>query len=268
MFQQFDPSAADVTIGQGSGQQATVQADHRLPASDGHQLGPGGWTVDLVNNMAASVRRQTAETVVAIAVKVGAPSVACDIVVSESVDVRGAADLLTEFARGAKMQLEVRFRATQLSSSHVVMEDIGIALGRALALVAANRMSTIGIEGAGSNVDVEGDLRTLPVRAGISIEGRKFWKFVPFQQTYDQFRRTFLIGHIVGKGLYSEDLDDFVDGLAGGLNGSLMIHLAEPIDPAVGWPLIFRALGEAMAEALMVNPSRRGLIPGVKATLA
>jgi len=152
--------------------------------------------------------------------------------------------------------------------SHVVTEDTGLALGRALRGIAVERMEHIGIHGAGSNISSAHDVVDKPIRVGVSMEGRKFWKYVPFDQTYVDFRRSFLVGHTLPNGLFSEDLDDFVDGFAGGLHASVMVHIARAIDPVHGWPLLFRALGEATAELLSPNPARRGLIAGVKATLA
>ena len=68
--------------------------------------------------------------------------------------------------------------------------------------------------------------------------------------------------------LFAEDLDDFLAGLAGSLGCSIMVHLKELPDPAERWPLLFRALGCALCEAFAPNPYRRGVCPGVKATLA
>lgn len=149
-----------------------------------------------------------------------------------------------------------------------MLEDIGLALGRALRLLAVERMESTGIEGAGSNVDRVESLTEQPIRVGVSMEGRKFWRFVPFVETYEEFRRGFLLGHTLASGLFSEDLDDFVDGLAGGLQASMMIHVAERVEPETGWAQVFSALGEAIGELLSVNESRRSLTPGVKATLA
>ena len=72
----------------------------------------------------------------------------------------------------------------------------------------------------------------------------------------------------LSNGLFSEDLDDFVDGLAGGLQSSVIVHVDSDVDPISGWPMLFRGLGEAIGELLMVNPYRLALTPGVKATLA
>jgi hypothetical protein len=168
------------------------------------------------------------------------------------------------------MRLEVDFTATRLSSSHVVMEDVGMVVGRTLKEVFVERMRRWGVNGAGSSVAAPGDLDPAagPVHVALSVEGRKFWTFVPFHGSVAEFRRGFLIGHDVGDGLFSEDLDDFIDGLSGGLTASVVVHVRAPVGPREGWPLVFRGLGAALAQALDRNPYRKGVIAGVKATLA
>jgi imidazoleglycerol phosphate dehydratase HisB len=227
-----------------------------------------GWTVQQASEWQASLQRRTAESVVGVDVRLGAPSVRCVINVADSIDVTGMVDLLAEFAEGAALQLDVTYDATRLSSSHVVAEDIGMTLGRALRYVAVERMDKFGIHGAGSNIRDPGEGIDQPIRVGVSMEGRKFWKYVPMSQDYGDFRKNFLVGHTLANGLYSEDLDDFIDGFAGGLESSVVMHIDSNTDPIAGWPMLFRGLGEAVAGLLAINPYRRSLAPGVKATLA
>ena len=59
------------------------------------------------------------------------------------------------------------------------------------ALTSIERMSRLGIYGAGSNVHDLDDAAE-PVRVGVSMEGRKFWKYVPLREDYASFRRSFL----------------------------------------------------------------------------
>jgi imidazoleglycerol phosphate dehydratase HisB len=230
-----------------------------------------GWRVLAASPSGARLRRETAESEVGVEVALAfgeAAGARCRVDVADSIDVAGVEELLARLAIGAGLGIAIDFRATRLSSSHVVLEDIGLALGRALRLLAVERMESTGIEGAGSNVDRVESLAEQPIRVGVSMEGRKFWRFVPFAETYEDFRHRFLLGHTLGSGLFSEDLDDFVDGLAGGLQASVMIHVAERVEPETGWAQVFSALGEAIGELLSVNESRRSLTPGVKATLA
>ncbi|MCP4686942.1 MAG: HAD-IA family hydrolase [Desulfobacterales bacterium] len=217
----------------------------------------------------AEVERKTAESLVSVVVDFSGPArAACRFNVSPSIDVDGLSELLDLFAREAGVAIRVDFNVSALSSSHVVAEDTALVLGRALKEVLVLRMENFGANGAGSGVRSAEDFDALPIRAGVSVEGRKFWKFIPFNVAHDEVVKKFIVGHDVGEGLFSEDLDDFLDGLAGGLGCSIIIHIKELIEPDPGWRMIFQNLGKAFREVFAVNPSRKGVPPGVKATLA
>ncbi|MCI5151477.1 MAG: hypothetical protein D3916_19235, partial [Candidatus Electrothrix sp. MAN1_4] len=163
--------------------------------------------------------------------------------------------------------LTIEYDAAVLNSSHVVMEDTALVLGRALKEILLLRMNQHGVQGAGNSIRTTEDITTQPISVGVSVEGRKFWRFVPFQQSYDTLKKTFLIGQTVGNGLFSEDLDDFIDGLSGGLDCSIIVHIKKDIDPSSGWKIIFSSLGQALNEVFQANPYRKGVPPGVKATM-
>jgi imidazoleglycerol phosphate dehydratase HisB len=187
--------------------------------------------------------------------------------VDASIDVTQLPILLTQLAVELDCTLQVTFNATVLSSSHVVLEDTALVLGRALLEILKLRMEQWGVNGAGSSVWQETDF-TSPIRVGVSVEGRKFWKFVPFDFSLAELRKNFLIGHTVCESLRSEDLDDFLDGLAGGLAASIIVHIATPVEADAGWQLVFKQLGKALQEVFRLNPARKGVPPGVKATLS
>ncbi|MEN0079455.1 MAG: hypothetical protein AAF753_10120, partial [Pseudomonadota bacterium] len=123
------------------------------------------------------------------------------------------------------------------------------------------------INGAGSSLQTADDFHTAPVSASVSVEGRKFLKIVSATD-WEDMRWRLLLGHTLGGHVRSEDLDDFVDAVAGGLRASIFIHERRVhTDPGAFWRATFAALGTAIAEALAPNPARKGLPPGVKATL-
>ncbi len=248
-----------------------------LPDTSITPIGPVGnsadaetrhWTLVHESPIAVELLRKTAESEVRVVLdfsRNGPPQ--CHFDVANSINIDGLPALLEELTHQAQCQLELWFKATRINSSHVVMEDTGMVIGRALKTILIQRMLHSGINGAGSSVTTSDDLGAAPIGVGLSIEGRKFWTFVPFQTNYAEFRRRFLIGHTIGAGLFSEDLDDFLDGFAGGISGSIIVHVRRTISPQEGWPLIFRSLGQAIHEAITPNPARKGLPPGVKATL-
>ena len=122
------------------------------------------------------------------------------------------------------------------------------------------RMMDMGINGAGSSLERPEDFDEQKITVGVSVEGRKFWRFMPLHTTYDDVKRRLIIGQTIMNGLFTEDLDDFLDGLSWGL-GCL-----PPADAA--WRLIFENLGKALREVFEMNPYRRGVSPGVKANLS
>jgi HAD superfamily hydrolase (TIGR01509 family) len=211
----------------------------------------------------ATVTRTTAETTCEVTLTLDSDQYDCRIETSPSVNSEGLAELLERFATQAGLGVQIDFRALALSSSHVAAEDVGMTLGQALKQLAGERMATTGIEGAGSSLNG----RPRPIRVGISFEGRKFVRFVPVGWSYDELRRS-LIGHTLKNGLFSEDLDDFVDGFAGGMGCSVIVHWERVTDPDEAWQAIFDGLGAATKQLLRPNTARRGVIAGVKGTLA
>ncbi|MEO5331177.1 MAG: HAD family phosphatase [Magnetococcus sp. YQC-5] len=187
--------------------------------------------------------------------------------VADSIRVASLPDLLTTLADGAGFSLQVDCRALALSSSHVVLEDTGLLLGRALLEILKVRMEEIGVHGAGSSIRLPTDLEEMPLHVGLSVEGRKSLSLIPINDSHETLRRQFLVGQDVLHGIRSEDLDDFLDGLVGGMSASMVIHFHSIPDPESGWMLLFQNLGLALKETFTINPMRKGMPPGVKATL-
>ncbi len=179
----------------------------------------------------------------------------------------GFHELLALLAGQAGISLKIVFRSKILSSSHVLLEDTGMVIGRALREILTQRMMGQGINGAGSSIQCPEDLKQQPISVGVSVEGRKFTRFVPFAATTSEIRRQLIIGRTVLGGLFSEDLDDFIDGLSWGLGGSIMVHIKERVPADTAWRLIFENLGRALKEVFTANPYRKGVPPGVRANL-
>ncbi len=239
------------------------------PAKETEQATPAhGIVVEELTDQTAALVRTTAESRVRVAVNCAVhwPG-SYNFTVGSSIQVSAFGGLLEAMAKEAGFTLSVDFIAERLSSSHVVTEDTGLVLGRALKELLVQRMNCCGVQGAGSSIQTEADYHSQAVSVGVSVEGRKFVKFVPFTEDYSEFRKSFLLGQDVYGGLFSEDLDDFLDGLAGGLDCSIMVHIRQRVSPAEGWLFLFQHLGKALQEVFQENPCRKGVPPGVKATL-
>lgn len=242
-----------------------------VPAGERVAASQGQGRIDILEGSPshAGVVRETAESIVRITVGLARnPSLRCDLSVADSIDVGTFPRLLERLTTAAGFDLSVSFVATKLNSSHVVLEDIGLVLGRALLEIFQRRMEETGAHGAGSSVRTAEHYATdSSVQVGLSIEGRKFVKFLPFSGSFKSLRRRFLIGPTILGTTRAEDLDDFLDGLAGGLACSIMVHLRDYSDPEAAWLLLFEQLGFALRECFEFNPYRKGVPAGVKATL-
>ena len=91
---------------------------------------------------------------------------------------------------------------------------------------------------------------------------------MPFAKTQQTLKEKLLLGQNIMETIRSEDLDDFIDGLAGGMTSSIMIHIKKLLDADVMWQEIFKCLGISIKEAFAYNPYRKKVTPGTKATLA
>ena len=65
------------------------------------------------------------------------------------------------------------------------MEDTGMVVGKALREILVKRMMDLGINGAGSSIRKPLDFTAQKISVGVSVEGRKFWRFVPLNTTYN-----------------------------------------------------------------------------------
>jgi HAD superfamily hydrolase (TIGR01509 family) len=215
-----------------------------------------------VSSRHVSVVRRTAESVCQVELALEKSRFITEVRASDSVDMDGLPRLIAAMADAAGIGGTVDFRATELSSSHVVAEDIGMTLGEAFRALASRKMEEEGIEGFGfGRTD-----QNLP-EVAISWEGRKFLKIMPIGWS-DRDLKHFRVGTSLQSGLFSEDLDDFLDGFVGGMSASVMVHWPQTTDLDASWEAIFSGLGVALHKALAINRPRRGLIAGVKATLA
>ncbi|HID07355.1 MAG TPA: hypothetical protein EYP10_09430, partial [Armatimonadetes bacterium] len=109
----------------------------------------------------------------------------------------GLQDLLQLVAGNAGFSLQALFRSKALGSSHVLLEDTGMVLGKALGEILVKRMLAVGINGAGSSLQQSAGFDSQQITVGVSVEGRKFWRFVPLNTTYQTLQRRLIIGHTV-----------------------------------------------------------------------
>ncbi len=227
-----------------------------------------GITITELSDTHSSGQRNTAETITEVTVRLSdEPYCKCIFDVADTIEVDRYEELLTPFCEAAGISLDLKFIATKLSSSHVVLEDTAIIVGRALSALLYRRMMTTGVNGAGGTIQTVDDFNGDELQVAVSVEGRKFIKYTGFDMEFPEIRKKLMLGHDVLGTVRSEDIDDFMDGFAMGLACSIMVHLRDVTDAEVTWMLILRKLGTALKECFEGNAARRGVIPGVKAVL-
>jgi HAD superfamily hydrolase (TIGR01509 family) len=247
-----------------------ASSDYEGSTKPTSRQGSGSLTISTATTSACCVERVTAESAISVSVFVtGSPEVSASFKTSDTIDVSSFPEMLRLFGEAAGISIDAKFAATRISSSHVVLEDTGLVLGTAIYKVLEARMNAIGVNGAGSSLFTKSDFSSAPVAAAVSFEGRKFLKLLPFDISQIEFRRKFQLGVNTWGGLRSEDLDDFLDALAAGMRASIIIHFrsCRSLRPHTLWSDAIYALGVAVREAFAWNPLRKGLPPGVKATL-
>ena len=224
--------------------------------------------------LTAEIVRQTAESELQVKIDYNGPVEASLIYKGTAIDhfenseaLAGLQSLLSIIADACGFNLYAVFTSRALSSSHVLMEDTGMVLGRVLREILVRRMADQGINGAGSSLRKPSDIVDQTISVGISVEGRNSCLFIPLAASRDQLYRNFIIGHTVFGGLFSEDLDDFFDGFCWGMGCSLMIHCKGVLQPEAGWRTLFINFGIALNQVFQINTSRKGVPPGVKANL-
>jgi imidazoleglycerol-phosphate dehydratase len=162
--------------------------------------------------------------------------------------------MLETISWNACLNLEVRFSHKRYRLTHVITEDVGLTLGRALGALLEERVPE-GINGAASGVMAIDEAIALAL---ISFEGRS-------NGYYDL--PTPGSRHERVEDMLSADLLAFFDGLAQGARATIHLRSLQGIDPHHVWESIFRAFGVALRDALAANPWRSGLTAGIKGTL-
>jgi len=162
--------------------------------------------------------------------------------------------MLETIAWQSCLNLDVRFTHKRYRLTHVVTEDVGLTMGRALALKLQERTPE-GVNGAGAaTMAIDEAMAT----ALISFEGRA-------NAYYDLSTPASSLERV--EDMLSADLIAFFDGLAQGARATIHLRSLQAVDPHHLWESLFRAFGVALRTALTRNEWRAGLTAGIKGTL-
>ncbi len=132
--------------------------------------------------------------------------------------------------------------------THVVCEDLGITMGKAVAEYVKNAKAD-GVVGFGDGIGIIDEAKAT---AAISFENR----------AYIDINKLCKVPETV-EGMASEDLETFLEGFVQGACCTLHIDVEKGENAHHIWEAVFRSLGTALNRALSVDPARKGMSSGV-----
>jgi len=133
--------------------------------------------------------------------------------------------------------------------SHVICEDLGITIGKAVAERISQKTAD-GIYGYGVGTGI---IDEAMAQCAVSFESR----------TYSDINMGGINVPQEVEGMYSEDLATFLEGFSQGANCTLHVDLSKGCNGHHIWEAIFRAFGIALGAALTLDKSRAGMTSGV-----
>ncbi len=151
-------------------------------------------------------------------------------------------------ARG-EFNLAVNVELKELYLTHVIFEDVGITLGRAIKEYVESRLQD-GLVGFGSAFAV---IDEALAQAVISFENR----------AYLDFSHPGIIIPLQIENTNSEDLQTFFEGFVQGACCTLHLNLKKGSNGHHIWEALFRAFGETLFHALELREWRKGITAGV-----
>ncbi len=157
--------------------------------------------------------------------------------------------MLEHIAWRSGINIETTVSLDKFCLTHVICEDLGIALGKAVSEY-LHRMSDVGIIGFG---DAYGIIDEARAHSLISFESRAY-----FDIDYNGIAMCDMVEE-----LYREDLETFLLGFAQGANCTLHIVVEKGENGHHIWEAVFRSLGSTLARALSRDESRPERTAGV-----
>lgn len=155
--------------------------------------------------------------------------------------------MIEHIAWRAGINIEVECKLSGFTLTHVICEDLGIALGKACAEYVKR---TDGVYGFG---DAIGIIDEAKAETAISFESRAFFDIDC--HNLDIPRKT--------EGMESEDLRTFLEGFAQGASCTFQIDVLRGINGHHIWEAVFRSVGSALKSVLATDETRKGKTSGV-----
>lgn len=146
----------------------------------------------------------------------------------------------------SNLNIETEVSLTQFCLAHLVTEDLGQALGKALAKQLEKNEGTVGFG------DGFGMIDEALAHTAISFESRSYFAFYPRVTVPENV-----------EGMASEELLVFLDAICQGAGCTMQIDLVRGENTHHIWEAVFRSVGIALKEAFKIDESRVGMTSGV-----
>ncbi len=160
--------------------------------------------------------------------------------------------MLEHVAYRSGINLSVTFEMDVFDLTHIVFEDIGIALGKAVKAYLEENLAE-GIPGYSSGVSI---IDEAYASCAMSFENRAYF-------CLDEQAEV----PVITEATLSEDLETFFEGFAQGAMCTLHLDIHKGRNGHHIWEAAYRAFGVALRAALMPDASRKGLTAGVCGTV-
>lgn len=143
--------------------------------------------------------------------------------------------------------IETECSLAEFTLTHVICEDLGIALGKACAEYIKRA------DGAWGFGDAIGIIDEAKVQTAISFEGRAYFDMDCHGVTMSK----------EAEKMDTEDLVTFLEGFAQGASCTLHVDVFKGINAHHIWEAVFRSFGTSLNNAFKIGESRKGMTAGV-----
>lgn len=155
--------------------------------------------------------------------------------------------MIEHIAYRGGFNIETDMELDEFTLTHVICEDLGIAMGKA----AKRYVDTVdGCYGYGEAVGIIDEAKA---ETAISFESRAYCNI-----DYHGAELTETV-----EGMDTQDLETFLDGFAQGAQCTLHVDLLKGHNGHHLWEAIFRSFGSAIARVFEVSEARKGKTSGV-----
>ena len=157
--------------------------------------------------------------------------------------------MIEHIAWRAGFNIETKVTLSDFVLTHVIVEDLGIALGKAVAeYIARNKED--GVVGFG---DARGMIDEALAQSVMSFESRSYFNI--------DYHENALTENV--EGMDTHDLETFLEGFAQGANCTFQIDLYRGHNGHHIWEAIYRSVGSCLKNVTAKDPARAGMTSGV-----